>query len=265
MTRLFSLLSLFLFSGCAHKPTRLPTGLTAAGFWKEQGERKGRTESISAKLHLRYQSRAGGVSGRGRMLSQLPKYLRLEMRDPLGRVAYVVSLQGENFTAYYPSQKRAYTDKQSGAAYMKQFLGVSLTFKDLDHVLVGLVPSFLNTEKFDSWEWISEDGIYRGKAKRDSESLSCDVDPDTGALRALDWLGNGDVVHVSYSDFSSCCGGEAKGAKPLSLAHVVSVSIARVDSKVEAEWDDVEHVDEPKGTDAFQLSLGPDVQKVFLP
>lgn len=262
MTRTAALFAaLLILVSCVHKPPRQPSGLKASDFWNDQRLRREAARLLSAKLQLRYQGRSESVSGKGRMLSQLPDHLRLELRDPLGRVQYLVTVNGERFVAYYPTQKRAYLDKQSGAAYMKRFLGVGFTFKDLQSLLLGLLPPGAKAEKFDEWGWAGAEEEYRGQLKRDGERLVVDVDPDSAAIRELTWETKSDVAHVTYSDFAPCCGGD----KSIRLAAVVTVGLGRTASKVEAEWDDITQLDAPKENEVFTVALPEGVQQIFLP
>jgi outer membrane biogenesis lipoprotein LolB len=261
------LTAVFVLASCVHKPPRQPTGLKESEFWKEQTTRSDAVKFLSAKLQLHYQGRSESVRGKGRMLSELPDRMRLELRDPLGRAQYIVAVSGERFTAYYPTQKRAYFDKQSGTAYMKRFLGVGFTFKDLQNLLLGLLPPGAKAEKFDEWGWAVAEEVYRGRLTRDGEKLVVDVDPDTGAIRELTWEWKGDVAHVTYGDFAPCCDGMRKtlNEKPIRLAAVVTVGLDRAASKVEAEWDDVTRLDAGMDSEIFSLALPEGVQKVLLP
>lgn len=254
-------LLLALLAGCTHAPPRQPTGLTAAEFWKEQATRKGVTAAFSAKLKLRYEAHKEGISGKGRLLAQAPGGFRLELRDPLGRVQYLVTLSGQEFAAYYPTQKRAYTDRQAGTQYMKRFLGFPFSFRDLESLLVGVLPPSLAEDKFDSWGWVPAEGVYRGVAAKGGAVLVCDVDPDTAAIRSLRWESGRETATVTYGDFSPCCGGQ----KSIRLGDSVSVALKQAASKVEAEWDDIAPLDIAKGDDVFKLAFPPDVRHTALP
>lgn len=255
----FSALLIFL-GGCTHLPPRQPTGLTANDFWKDQVLRRKLTGSISAKLRLRYEAHKEGISGKGRLLTQAPNQLRLELRDPLGRVQYLVTLSGSQFAAYYPTQKRAYRDSSGGMQYMKRFLGFPFSFRDLESLLVGVLPPSISSDRFETWGWVPDKEVYRGVSSKDGAVLVCDVDPDTAAIRSLQWESGKEVAIVTYSDFAPCCG----GSQSVRFGDSVSVQLKLAASKVEAEWDDIAPLSVQKGEDVYKLALPPDVQQIIL-
>ena len=251
-----------ILSACTHLSPRKPTGLTAGAFWKAQAEKNLRLSSILAKLRLRYETRNEGISGKGRLVTHLPRNLLLELRDPLGRVQYLVALENENFLAYYPSQKKVYVDTQEGKPYLKKFLGFSFSFRDLRALLVGVIPSPLVTNQFESWEWKEGEGVYRGKIQKGPLQATCDIDPDTAAIRTFSWVNGEETAKVTYEDFFPCCADASNGA--FRLAGSVGVHLDKVNSRIEAEWEEVSQF-EGKSPELFKVNLGPEVQRVVLP
>ncbi len=255
-------LCLLLVTACTHAPLRQPTGLAAGTFWKLQNERRQGLASLSAKLRLRYETKKESVAGKGRFVSDLPRNLLLELRDPLGRLQYLTSLDNEKFTAVYPSENRAFLDSEAGKAYLKKFLGFPFSFRDLAELLTGVVPSAVMRQSFDTWEWVAGEGVYRGTAKSGGSTVTCDVDADTAALRALSWKNGPESVHIGYDDFFPCCR-QASG-NGFRVAGLVSVRLEKTDSKIEVEWEEITPFRAPKGTDLFKVKLDAKVQQIPL-
>ena len=264
MKLLSLLVLLFGLAGCVHAPPREATGLTAEVFWRDQALRRSRLSVISAKLRLRYEAHKDGVSGRGRLLTQLPSGLRLELRDPLGRVQYQVTIDGEQFAAYYPSQKRVYLDAKAGAEYMKRFLGVSFSFRDLHSLLMGILPDSFSGNALQGWDWDSGAGLYRARLEKNGVKLALGIDPDSAALRELTWESARDSARVTYQDFFPCCGSPLETNRPR-LGGLVSVKLDKARSQVEAEWEDVVMVEPTKDGETFRPTLPADVKRVALP
>ena len=216
---------------------------------------------LNGKIRLSYQGRKQSVSGKGRILTQVPAQVRLELRDPLGRVAYLLALNGKKFTAYYPSQKRAFLGEDSGNEYFRSSLGLEAGFDELQRMLLGLLPDRVGRGPFTSWDWDDEKGAYRTEVKRGEMLWRVFVDGKTAALRELALESPTETFHVQYSDFEPCCGAMRMGAVKVALAGTVLVSMERAGTAVELQWEDIEKIASPRGGEAFQISLPEDVKK----
>ena len=252
-----------LLGACASKPLKKPSGLKASDFFADQASRRSRLAQVSAKLYLRYTGRAESGGGRGRFLQQPPNRMRLELRDPLGRTQYLVTLDGDEFAAFYPTQKRVYVDKQGGLAYMKRFLGFGFSYRDLESLLLGMLPSSAKVDKLDDWHWEEGIGAYRGTASRGDTKVVVDVEPDTATIRELVWESGREKARIVYGDVGKCCQG--KDGRSVQVAHSAKVTLEQLASKLEVEWDEIDYLDVPKGADTFRPPSGDGVQRITLP
>lgn len=260
---------LLLLSACSTAPRVLqtPTGLKPEQFWLDQSRRAAETKQISGKLRLRYKGREQSLGGAGRLLAQLPDQALLELRDPLGRLAYLAALEGREFVAYYPTEKRAFVGNEGGSDYFRRLLGLDAGFGDLQRLLFGLAPSAAAKGAFDSWEWDSNRGQYRGLLKHRDQVLTFFIDPKLAVLRELEVRSPGEKIHVTYDDFESCCGeiGRLGGPRTnVPLAFTVKVAMERADTAVEVEWEDITRLAKARGSEAFRVSLPKDIKKILL-
>lgn len=255
------LFPLLLVTACAHLPRRSPTGLTPAAFWIAQQTRVTVLSKISGKLNVRYSGKKQSVSGRGRILVQGPQKVRLELRDPLGRLQYVLTLDGKDMVAYYPSQKTAYLDDRAGTEYLREFMGIDVSLSELESLFVGIIPPLSPRNAFASWDWDPEAGYYRGVLDQTKgQKVTAWVDGEHGALRDLELDSAAEKIRVHYSDFSSCCG----GTEAVPLASTVAIELERSKVSMEVEWQDIEALGQPRGAEVFQASLPGDVKKIVL-
>lgn len=262
-------LLLLVVVGCSHAPKvrAIPTGLKPAQFWLDQQKRLAEVKQIMGKLRLRYQAKNQSLGGQGRVLGQLPNQARLELRDPLGRTAFLATLEGKDFLAFYPTQKKAYVGEDSGAAFLKQFMGMEASFAELQRMMLGLLPTVAPRNNFDRWEWDAEKGQYRGDLKAKQQTLTVFVDPDYSVLRELHWEAPAQTIHVTYSDFESCCGaiGKMGESTNVPVAQTIKLRMEKVDTSIEIQWDEVVKLEQTRGRDAFQVVLPEEVQKIALP
>ena len=253
-------LLVLMMAGCAHTPPRQPTGLKAADFWSKQRERRAAISRLQAKVHVRYQGPRESVSGKGRLLFDFPDRLRLEIRDPLGRLQYLAAVDREAFTAYYPSQARAYRDAQAGRAYVRRFLGIPLSFRDLQSVFLGVIGDATGVGSFTEWEWVPDRGQYRGVGSVGATRVICHVDPDTALPVEVEWETGGERLSVHYADFENCCAGP-----PILLAHEVEIAVESGGTRVATEWGAVERVKDKIQGQAFKVLIPDGVAVVALP
>jgi len=229
------LLVVVLLAGCASAPPRQPTGLGEKSFWADQAKRSTKLKHVNGALGLRYKTKQMNVGGRGRIASTLGDGLRLELRDPLGRVRFLVALKGPKFAAYFPSEKKAYIDSERGTRYLRQFLGVGASFEEVQDLFFGVMPRTFGLKRLDSWEWDPSKGSYKGSAKlAKGGQLRVWVHPGNGAIELLQAQRGPDVVEVRYTDFSPCCGKDSPA-----LANVVVLEPEHRRTSIIAEWDDL--------------------------
>ena len=236
---LASVVSLVLV-GCASAPPRQPTGLSEKAFWAEQAKRTAKLRHVNGALVVRYKTRQTNVGGRGRIASSLGEGMRLELRDPLGRVRFLVALRGPRFVAHYPSEKKAYVDQEHGTRYLRQFLGVGASFEEVQDLFFGVLPDTFGVWQLDGWEWDRSKGAYSGSARMPKGGvLKVWVHPVHATIELLQAQRGNDVVEVRYSDFTPCCG---KGSP--ALANVVVLEPEHRRTSITAEWEDLS----PAGT-----------------
>lgn len=253
-----------IFAGCAHK-IGAPTGLSPRAFWIDQERRQVELVRIIGKLRLSYRGKEQSLSGKGRLLSQLPSQGLLELHDPLGRLVFQAALEKREFVAYYPSQKRAYVGKEGGADYLRRLLGLDAGFAELQRLFLGIVPEGAK-HAFGSWDWDSERGEYRGVLVMGNRKYTFFVDGTKAVARGIEVELSGERVHVSYDDFEPCCGeiGRVGQTSNVPLAATVKISLERANTVVEVLWEDVSQLEKARGTEIFRVSLPADTRKIPL-
>lgn len=261
MKRCLLVIFVLTLAACSHGPTResAPTGLKASDFWREQERRQAQTNQIAGKLRLRYKGKKNNIGGAGRWLAQFPNQARLELRDPLGRLAYLVTLEGTNFVAYYPSQKRAFIGGEGGKGYLKQFLGLDARFGDLQRLSLGLVPAAVE-KSAGSWEWDEATGTYRANLKAKEGKFVAFVDPKTASLREIAADLGAEKVRVVYEDFDDCCG--PLSSDVVSFGNAVRVYMLNAQTQVEVDWEEITPLDKPRGKEVFKADLPQDVRRI---
>jgi Domain of unknown function (DUF4292) len=252
------------FAGCAHVAKK-PTGLRPSEFWKDQTVRHYELNKISAKLSLRLEGKKEKVSGPGRMVAQFPKEVRLELRDPFGRVQYLVTLSEPHLVAYYPTQKLAYLDEHAGSRYLKKYMGANWTFQDLQSFILGMLPESTG-QTFETWDWDEGRGEYRGQLSWKGRRLTAWVDPVRALLTALKIEEPDQHVKIEYADFRLCCGNVGKMGNDslVSIGQAVSIKIEESGTLLEVDWNEVKHLDRHYDPEIFQIVLPEDVTKIPL-
>lgn len=258
---------ILLLQACSFSPTKRPgpTGLTADDFWREQDARFQELQLTSGKLRLRYKGKTQSVGGAGRWLLQLPHQARLELRDPLGRLAFLVAMEGAQFIAYYPSQKQAYVGGEGGRNFLKRLLGLSARFGDLQRIAVGLLPSVVEPKQTVRWEWDDTTGTYRLGLKSKEGAFVAFVDPKTAALREISVDMGNEMIRVVYEDFDDCCGAVGFGAnKTVSVGNSVRVYLEKAKTQFEIEWEELLRFEKPRGKETFLVELPKDVKRTVI-
>lgn len=262
-------------AACSHTPTGgiKPVASTGVGagnelstekFWEDQHHRFDETAQISAKVKLAYQGKRGKkISGNGRLVLQPDAKMRLELRDPLGRIHYLAALTGGHFVAHYPRQKLAYVDEKSGGAYVLDFLGIDFSFSELYSLMLGKLPDRFGRGKFDAWFFDKDAKVYKGILTVADYRVTCSVDPQTAALRELELSSPAGRINIEYSVFEPCCHG-LTSARPVRIAQVVDLKLDRAKTALAIEWEKISLLEEPRPEDVFRLDIPEQDQKIVL-
>lgn len=245
---------IFFIASCAHKIIPEPVGYTAAKFWKDQKTRRTLLKQASAKLSLSYRDPKQGFTGKGQGVWSLPQKGRLEVRDPFGRLQYVVVAGPKAFSAFYPGDGTWFKDDESGRGYFKYFIGVDQSFGEMTGWLLGILPDSA-AESFDSWSWIPREGVYEGKLRAAGGAMAIGIDPNTSAMV---WArtDRGGGFSVEYSGFSPCCGGATLNVKSDStaLARSVRLESSRTGQAIESDWQDIDPLKKSPDAASFEFT-----------
>lgn len=260
--------ALFLFCGCAHRQPLPDPGRGPELLWGDQTNRARFFSKVTGRLTLGYEGNRQSVSGHGQVLSDLKGRLRIELRDPLGRVQYLALLYKEHLAAYYPSEKVAYTDSRSGEKYLKKFLNIELSFADLQAFFLGILPGgVIGQKELAEWKWEPYQGVYLTSVKRGNRQYQLKVDGSTGAiLRATIELPH-QKVEVAYSNFKS--GGatnvNASEHDSVWLGYVVEIHHEASQSSIEVDWKDLHPIESGVERDElFQFQAPEGTRKISL-
>lgn len=229
---------LFVIAGCAgHRVLEKPIkDLTPSDFWKDQGQRRGLLSGFSGKLKLGYRGKDQEVSGKGRIVGKYPNAFRVELRDPIGRLHYVLVENGNRVWVHFPRNRNGYREEASGKAYFRRALGIPVPFADLAGLFVGEVPARWQNAKHVGWQWDTSVGAFRLELESGGERLKLWVDSEHSSIMRLEWNGSGGKIHAVFSDLDTCCVG-VPPSRVFRLAHEVSVTIPDEDTAVELTWD----------------------------
>ena len=260
MKRIFILCVGLFILGCAHISEKPPTGLTPTQFWAEQANRAAELKAFSGKLTLHFEAKKESVTGQGRVLGRSPGQLRLELRDPLGKLQYLMALNGNQMTAFYPTEKIAYLDNRGGGAYLKEYLGADYSFEDLRDLMVGLIPRSMQNgakKEFDQWQWRS--GRYDGTFKSKDKTITVSVDGESGTLRKLKSESKLETIEVNFSDLMPV---KVPHGDRLLVAEIVEVKQKSSGTRIEVNWAEVMPVAQPPNAEVFKVDLPDNVRKI---
>lgn len=228
-----TLLILFLLwlSGCAHKVVKTPTALTLQSFLKDQTTRTSLSRKFTGKLDLRFESKSESVSGGGRAAGGSDHHTRLELRDPLGRVQYVLAQTPEKVSIYLPTSKILYLDKADGRTYFRKTLGQSLSVSELRKIWLG-VATHAQGIPLVKWHWDGQKEAFRTSGTKGKTRVELLIDGDHAAVKEMQVVTESGTYRVQYSDFEKV--GE------VSLAHTVDVTLENTGEKIRVEWDQLD-------------------------
>lgn len=231
----FLFIVILFLSQCSHFIKKEPKGFEQARFWKDQQQRAQLLNKISAKMTIYYEWKEKGIGGRANLLAHMPKNLRLEIRDPIGRLQHVLTLSKPKVVAYFPSNKVVYYDDQGGSLFFRRFFGAKMTVSDFHSLLVGVIPKELAKANFDEWHWNGKRGLYEGVLKSQKEKLIAFIDPERGMASEIIMENVDTVVKIEYGDFQSCCGATEPEGK-LKLAFSLTLSNKNPRSSIDVTW-----------------------------
>ncbi len=252
--------------GCAHTPGRPATGLVQGSFWKDQSSRLALARGLAGKMLLHYEGKKESGTGQGWVISQLPNDTRLELRDPLGKLRYLVVLNGQQFMALYPTEQLAYLDDRAGNAYLEKLLGADFSFRDLQQIFVGILPGVLPGTGVEDWKWDSDNGVYRGYVAGKRYRYTIEVDGEMASLRKISWATSHQKVVVNYSDFKPCCGEASRQANvhSMGLAQVINVSQDEPKSLIELTWKEIRPLEKAANGEIFRVKVPEGTEKIAL-
>lgn len=248
-----------LLPHCASIPKKTATGLRPDRFWEDQKFRGSFLESVSGKLYMSYKHPKESAAGQGRVLFSQNR-MRLELRDPLGKLHYVAVSDGKTFTAYFPTRALAYRDSVAGRAYFEKYMGFRFSSSEFRDLLVGTFP--VSVRSFSSWEWDDSEGMYVGVTTQGAYRFRVWVDGDKAVIRKLKWSTKDDELVVSYGDYFIVK--DAAPNRTLWAPGEIGVVHQRSASSIQMEWKDLEEIRKGNLSNAFELELPKSVSIVPL-
>ncbi len=245
-----------LLSGCASKPPvqQAPlVPLAPRDFFRDQAERRRVLQDFSGKLKLSYVTEKNPVSGSGRIVGAALDRVRIELRDPLGRLQYVLLKQGERVAASFPRSQKAVTENSGGRAYFQQVLGAPWSLGDLVALFTGRLPKGWESQPVKSWKWDGEKAAYRGLLEDGKHSVTVWVDAKNTSLQSLVWKVGEQTLEVDYEDYDACC----EPQDSFKLAHKVSLKLPGEKSEVGVVWDTLKKAAQPAPLALFDFQAAP--------
>jgi outer membrane lipoprotein-sorting protein len=246
---------LLLVAACAHHPkVETPIQpLEVADFQRDQGARRAFLGSFSGKLKMGYEGKKQSISGKGRIVGNYPQTFRMELRDPIGRLHYVLIQNGTSVTAYFPRNKQAGHENASGRVYFKRVLGLGIPFNDIVAIASGVLPPKWEKVQFTSWEWDKEQGAFKGVLEQGGEKATVWVDSANTAMQSLILETGGETIEAEYSDREPCCETQAG----FHLGYEVKVKMPKQQTAVLVSWDALSKPTQDIPATAFEFTTAP--------
>jgi outer membrane biogenesis lipoprotein LolB len=240
--------------GCAHKAVvESPVQpLEPSDFWRDQTARRALLGGFSAKLKMSYEGRKQSVSGKGRLVGNYPRSFRLELRDPLGRLHFVLTQKGTSVVAHYPRNKQAIRDNTAGKAYFKRLLGVATPFTDWVALFAGVLPAKWEKVRFSRWEWDRDQGAFRGDLAISGEKLTVWIDSANTAIQSLVWEAGEERIEAQYTDREPCCENKAM----FTLGYEANVRMPRQKTSVAVTWETLTKPSQEIPATAYEFQPG---------
>jgi outer membrane biogenesis lipoprotein LolB len=268
MKKIIFLIGAIWLSGCSSMGPIAPSKIVKPQdlwelFWKSQEKKREETQFTQSRIRIDLVEKKRSLSGTGTLLSN-PDGLRLEVRDPLGRLQYLVGLQSKKeFVAYYPSQNVAYFDGAEGAHYLKEFLNLGMSFSELKELWWGVLPFQKGEARLESIKNSEKSGQYwllLGKAAIQAEAL---VDVETGDLLKLKWRTPSFEADFEFSEFARCCQEHISEEELPRVGRNVFLRNGKQESEIELEWVEILPAKrQEKGM--FEVEVPKPVRKIFL-
>ena len=230
--------------------------------WKNQALKRVQTRMIQAKIQLSLLENGKSLSGSGMFLSNLGT-LRIEVRDPIGRVQYSAGVGSKKkFVAYYPSKNVAYYDFLEGQAYLRKFLKLEMNFIELKDLWLGILPFQEPSVQWISMESGAEEGTVEILLKKGIEPISLSVNPETGDVLKLKWNRSELRSEFEFSEFARCCEEHVTQTELPQIGRSVFLKNNQ-GTELELEWTDIVGV-EKTDLKSFNLEIPSTVKKVDL-
>lgn len=261
MRPFFCFLCCLSLSACVTRKPKVATLLTAQDFWEEQESRKNDFKAWEGKARVVLEEHGKNASGSGRIFFMSPDKIKMELRDPFGRLHFTAIKKKQSFLAHFVSQKVAYLEQEGGREYLKQKLGVDLPYDEVLGLWLGKLPKKLEGATFQSWEWDAMEGNYVGRLEKSGYEVICHVDGDMGVLKKIEWKKPAPSFQVIYDDLGTCCS-DKKNNDKVAFAYSAKFENLNASQKVEVEWEDV--FLNPKPPKQFDMDLPKDTEKINL-
>lgn len=251
---------LLLLNSCSHFSSIRPTSKKEAlKFWEEQRLRNALLSDINSKISVRYQGLTESLHGKGRLLSQGDTHLRLEIRDVLGRLQFLSTLNGDNFTGFYPTKNLAYLDETSGKHFLNKMISLPFSISEVFSYCLGILPQSIQPMEFD--EWGVNEGVFWGKLTlKNGVSLEGEVGPNF-ELKSLLIRYPDEMIKIQYDTFEPCC--ENFLERRVSVARFVRIQNESEKTFLELSLEEVKILKNRKA-EHFTVQLGVKTRKIHL-
>lgn len=235
------------------------------GFWLDQRFRSSDLKNVLGKLRLSYQTPKESISARGQMLRQGLSRIRMELRDPLGKLHLLAVLDGSQFSAVYPRRKVAYLENRSGNLYFKKTLGFDLSFRDIESLSMGALPAGWRKDAFDRWDWDPTRRQYVGRLTSAGRGITVRVDGERLAIREIEATLPTDSFRIGYQDMASCCRTAGVDSEvQFSIAHRIELTSRKRRSNLQIEFENVDLPERARPRGAFEVALPENIRKIRL-
>lgn len=255
-----------LLVSCVSQPRRKEVQLSEAKklwelFWENQAKKREVTRRVQGKIRLQLTDKHQSISGNGSFYSS-PEGLRIELRDPLGRLQYINVLKGKSiFSAYYPTQSKVYFDRVQGRAYLRDFLGLEINFYELKELWLGILPFKKSEAQLE--KAIDLEGQGQTLLTFNGGGFQSEVSIDSQSGEALNFnlkTAHFDA-HFEFSEFARCCEEQLSQNELPRLARNVFLKIENERTEIDLDWVEIiPALKTPPGL--FTLGLLPNTKQI---
>lgn len=253
-TGVFLACVLFVFTRCTHLAVT-PEPQPAVGqkeFWSNQTQREERFQSITGKAWIKYQTKGVRLVGKGNFTIALPSQGRWELRDPIGRVAYLAALNGGKLLVFQPGKQVANQDNASGRQFIRHWLGVEASFADVQRCLLGLLPGEWKKNAFKDWAWDGEKKAYLGTMAIEDGELAVWVNYPGLEIQEMVLTTKTQTARWEYADYTACCD---RSANKLQFPYIARMRLEKGGGGIEFEWERLSHFQPEAGSKPFDIEL----------